>query len=88
MTTEDDEEGEDNEASSLGSGRRALAHLKTEAVEAADRDVRQIVSRKGSAKNSDRSRKSRRSSRRSILENSAPAKVGAAEKAGLTTTAL
>lgn len=84
MTTEDDEEGEDNEASSLGSGRRALAQMKTEAVEAADRDVRNIVSRKSSAKDSDRSKKSRIS----ILENSAPPKVGAAEKADLTTTAL
>lgn len=84
MTTEDDEEGEDNEASSLGSGRRALAHIKAAAVEAADRDVRKIVSRKSSAKDSDTSKKSRIS----IQENSAPAKAGAAEKAGLTTTAL
>ena len=84
MTTEEDEEGEDNEASSLGSGRRALARMKTEAVEAADRDVRKIVSRKSSAKNSDRSKKSRKS----ILENSNSTKVGEAEKADLTTTAL
>ena len=84
MTTEEDEEGEDNEASSLGSGRRALAHMKTEAVEAADRDVRKIVSRKSSAKSSGRSKRSRIS----ILENSSPSKVGEAEKVDLTTTAL
>ena len=79
MTTEEEEEGEDNEASSLGSGRRGqqLVHMKTEAVEAADRDVRKIVSRKSSAKNSDRSQKSRIS----ILDNSSPSKVGEAEKA-------
>ena len=57
MTTEDDEdddeeEGEDNEASSLGSGRRGLVHMKTE-VEVADRDVHDIISRKGSAKSRD-----------------------------------
>lgn len=72
MTTEEedmddgccDEGEEDNEASSIASSRRGAAaaagiHMKSDAVEAADRDVQKIVSGKSSARNSTRSQKSR-----------------------------
>lgn len=85
MTTEEEEdleegccdEGEeDNEASSIGSSRRGAAaagiQMKSDAVEAADRDVQKIVSGKSSARNSTRSQKSRTMMEKKMDEHHQP----------------